>query len=502
MFIRKKKNKSGKTSIQIIDKSRGTYKVAHSVGCASTAEELQVLVHQAQQWLIDHSGQMPIDFDKEQLSAEKILDSISSHRLVGLDLTIGKIFNSIGFDAIKDELFRWLVLYRLIYPKSKLKTTEYLYRYHGVNYDENQIYRYLDKLNKTQKEAIQQISFKHTQQVLNNQISVVFYDVTTVYFEIEKEDELRKTGFSKEGKHQNPQIVLGMLVSIGGYPLAYEIFNGSQFEGQTILPVIEAFKQKYQLERLVVVADSGLLSKSNIELLKEKKYEFIIGARIKSLSQPIKNKILALKLHAQETALIDKDDLKLIISYSEKRAQKDAYNRERGLKRLEKHIKKGKLNKTNINNKGYNKYLRIENEIKVSIDYLKYEEDAKWDGLKGYLTNSRLTTKKIIENYNQLWQIEKAFRVAKTDLKVRPIYHRLQKRIEAHICLNFVAYKVYKELERWLTEKKVGLSATQIIEMAANLFEIEIMLPESKQIIRKKLILTEEHRTLAKIFNF
>ncbi|MCZ0211765.1 transposase, partial [Streptomyces sp. UMAF16] len=87
------------------------------------------------------------------------------------------------------------------------------------------------------------------------------------------------------------------------------------------------------------------------------------------------------------------------------------------------------------------------------IDYLKYEEDAKWDGLKGYLTNSRLTTKKIIENYNQLWQIEKAFRVAKTDLKVRPIYHRLQKRIEAHICLNFVAYKVYKELERWQTEK-------------------------------------------------
>ncbi|MFZ5978222.1 MAG: IS1634 family transposase, partial [Bacteroidota bacterium] len=87
-------------------------------------------------------------------------------------------------------------------------------------------------------------------------------------------------------------------------------------------------------------------------------------------------------------------------------------------------------------------------------------------------------------------------------LKVRPIYHRLQKRIEAHICLNFVAYKVYKELERWLTEKKIGLFATQIIEMAANLFEIEIMLPESKQIIRKKLILTEEHRTLAKIFNF
>lgn len=101
--------------------------------------------------------------------------------------------------------------------------------------------RYLDKLYKSHKTQVQQISYHHTQIILGDEISVVFYDVTTVYFEINDEDDLRKTGFSKEGKHQHPQIVLGLLVSKGGYPLVYEILEGNKFEGQTILPVIDSF---------------------------------------------------------------------------------------------------------------------------------------------------------------------------------------------------------------------------------------------------------------------
>jgi transposase len=502
VFIRQKQNSSGKVSVQIIDKSSGTYKVVRTIGCSAQANEIAALLTKANQWLTDHTGQIEIDFNNEKLTAQNFLDAISSHRLVGLELTVGEIFDSIGFNRIEDALFKWLVLYRVLYPRSKLKTTEYLYRYHGIHYDENQIYRYLDKLNTKQKEQVQQISFEHTRKLLGADITIVFYDVTTLYFEIEREDDFRKTGFSKEGKHQNPQIVLGLLVSTGGYPLAYEIFNGSQFEGHTLLPVIEAFKLKYQLQRLIVVADSGLLSASNLALLKQQGSEFIIGARIKSESEKIKSKILALRLSDNEVAILKKEDMRLIISYSEKRAIKDAYNRQRGLQRLEKQVKKGKLSKAHINNKGYNKYLKIETDIQVSIDYEKYTEDAKWDGLKGYLTNSKLNSKQIIENYNQLWQIESAFRVTKTDLKVRPIYHRLQNRIEAHLCLNFVAYKVYKELERILKLKKSTLSAAKILEIAASLFEIEIILPASKQVIRKKLILNDEQRAIAKIFNF
>src|SRR5690606_39235015 len=135
-------------------------------------------------------------------------------------------------------------------------------------------------------------------------INVVFYDVTTVYFEIDNEDELRKPGFSKEGKHQNPQIVLGLLVSKNGYPLAYDIFEGNKFEGHTMLPLIDEFKEKYNLEQLIIVADSGLLSNQNVIELQEKNYEFILGARIKNESKSIKQKILSLKLENGESTII------------------------------------------------------------------------------------------------------------------------------------------------------------------------------------------------------
>jgi transposase len=156
----------------------------------------------------------------------------------------------------------------------------------------------------------------------------VFYDVTTLYFEIEKEDGLRKTGFSKEGKHQNPQIVLGLLVSRNGYPLAYDIFEGNKFEGHTMLPVLDSFKKTYQLKQMVVIADSGLLSNANMQELQAKDYEFILGARIKNESRQIRHQILSLNLKNGESTIIERDGLKLIITYSDHRAKKDLKNRE------------------------------------------------------------------------------------------------------------------------------------------------------------------------------
>ena len=431
-----------------------------------------------------------------------MLNNITSHKLAGIDLVLGRIFDEIGFNQIEDPLFKDLVLYRLVYPKSKLKTTEYLYRYEQKEYSEDEIYRYLDKLNDTQKESVQNISYKHTKSILGGDVNIVFYDVTTVYFEIDKEDELRKTGFSKEGKHQNPQIVLGLLVSKNGYPLAYDIFEGNQFEGYTMLPIIDSFRSKYDLKQLVVVADSGLLSAKNIEELQSKNYEFILGARIKNESKAIQEKILSMNLKSGESKIIKKGDLKLMITYSDIRARKDKYNREKGLRKLEKRVRTGKLTKTNINNRGYNKYLKFEGEIKVIIDKEKFEQDEKWDGLKGYLTNAKMRTETILENYNHLWRIEKAFRISKTDLKIRPIFHRKQKRIEAHICLNFVAYKVYKELERQLKEKKSELSPEKVIEILQSIYQIEILTPMTKQIIKKTILLNYEHNQLNELFDF
>jgi len=503
MYIRQKKNASGSVSVQIIDKSSGKYKVIKTVGSSHDAGEVLKLQDEANREVTQLTGQLKFNFDvdKEKELVDMFFSGIQQIRLVGPELVLGKLFDGIGFNAIKDELFRHLVIARLCHPVSKLKTTDYLYKHKGISIDVERIYRYLDKLHSKQKELVQQISYSHTLKVLNNTISVVFYDVTTLYFEIEEQDDLRKTGFSKEGKHQHPQILLGLLVSVDGYPLAYEIFEGNKFEGHTMLPVIERFKAKYLLERLIVVADAGLLSNENITELQRKGYEYILGAKIKSEKHVLQQQIQALSLRSGECKEIAKDEsTRLIISYSQSRAKKDALNRQRGLEKIERAVSRGKLSKKNINNRGYNKYLKLEGEINICVDYEKFNKDALWDGLKGYITNTTLSKDLVIEQYGNLWKIEKAFRISKSDLKIRPIYHRLRRRIEAHICIAFCAYKVYKELERQLKIAQVGWSPEKAIDIANTIFKITILTPYSKTQEARLHLPNQEQTELLNIF--
>jgi transposase len=503
MFVRQKQNKSGVISVQVINKSSGKYKVLKTIGSSSDKSIIQQLVKDGEQWIRNYKGIVEFDFDNTDQLFEQFIEGIKQIKVIGVELLLGRVFDQIGFNVIKDELFRKLVIARLCYPASKLKTTEHLRRYEQYETDEDKIYRYLDKLNKTQKRIVQQISYQHTHQILAGDISIVFYDVTTLYFEIKQEDELRKTGFSKEGRHQNPQIVLGLLVSVGGYPLAYEIYKGNKFEGDTMLPVVNLFRRKYKLKKLVIIADAGLLSHKNIQSLQRNGYEYILGARIKNEPDEIKNRILSLQLTNGESAVIEKTQLsKLIISYSSARAAKDNDNRQRGINKLEKLLKAKRLTKAHINNKGYNKFLKMIGEIKISLDKNRINEDKKWDGLKGYITNTTLSKEAVIENYKHLWNIEKAFRIAKTDIQIRPIYHHLQRRIEAHICLAFVAYKVYKELERQLYEKQALISVEKAIEIAKTIYSIQGQKPNSKKAFERILLLTAEQRMLANLFGF
>jgi hypothetical protein len=379
MFVRKKPNKSGIVSVQVIDKSSGKYRVRKTIGCSADPLQVNRLVVEAESWIKHYKGEIPIDFEGRRIQVEYFLDHISELSTCGVGMLLGRIFDEIGFNQIDSPLFRPLVLTRIEYPVSKLKTTDYWFKYHNTSVDVVKIYRYLDRLHKHEKEAIQGISYQHTQKILGGEIKIVFYDVTTIYFEAEREDDLRKNGFSKDGKHQNPQIVLGLLVSDGGYPLAYDIFEGNKYEGETMLPIIDAFKERYGFEQLTIVADAGLINHQNIEELSQRSYPYILGARIKNESGTIKKNILSLSLKDGQYKMIKKDD-----------------------------------NTT----------------------------------------------------YSQLWQIEKAFRISKHDLKIRPIYHRVQRRIESHICLSFVAYKIYKELESQLKEKKLGLSPEKAIDTA------------------------------------
>lgn len=506
MFIRKKKNRSGTTSIVVVDKSSGAYREIKTIGTSENVDEIATYYQQGKKWIATYLGDQDMFEKHERESEEKqftayLLSNVEHILLNGTQLILNRVFTLTGFDAIEDSIFRQLVIARLSQPMSKSATVEYLKSHFDEDLQLHRIYRYLDKLYDTQREKIQQISVEHTRKVLGGEIGLMFYDVTTLYFETDHGDELRETGFSKDGKHSQPQVVLGLLVSRGGYPLSYSIFNGSQYEGRTMLPVVEDFIQRFRLDDFVIVADSGLMNQKNIALLESGKYKYIIGARIKNESDAIKKWILSLEKQNGTFHEITKGNSRLIVGYSEKRAKKDSYNRDKGVRKLLKAYKSGRITKENINKRGYNKFLEISDNVKVSIDYNKIAQDQQWDGLKGYITNTDLPVKEVYEQYRGLWTVERAFRITKGTIEIRPMFHFTPKRIEAHVCICFVAYKVYKELERILCIGGINMSVDKVLDIAKTITTIKINLPISGNTMIKTMLLTQKHRSIDKLFD-
>ena len=501
MFVRKKRNKSGSISIQVINKSNG-YRVLKTVGAAREPEEIERLVELGQVFITRQNNQYSL-FPQDEHDNAVVLDFVrtlpnASIRTIGPELIFGRLFDEIGFDAIGERLFRDIVVARLVNPTSKLKTVDYLYRYQGKTISPDSIYLFLDRLNDRHSQQAQQIAYQHSRKILKC-INAVFYDMTSLYFEAEDEDDLRKIGFSKDGKFQNPQIMLGLLVGENGYPIGYDIFEGNTFEGNTLLPVLQRIEKQYNFGKPVVVADAAMLSRKNLDALEEGKYPFIVAARIHNetaaMQQEIINQCSGLS-NGQSVAIKRNNGHRLIVACSDKRAKKDKYNRERGLQRLARRVALGQLTKEHLNNRGYNKFLKLTGKVKVEIDQEKVKQSVRWDGLKGYLTNTDLPADRVIENYGQLWHIEKAFRISKTDLRIRPMYHRRRRRIEAHILVAFVAYTLYKELERRLKEADVSISPKRAAELTQNMYEISFKLSTDPQLHRILLQMDGEQRQL------
>lgn len=507
MYVRKKKNRSGSTSVVVVDKSSGKIRYLITVGVSSDEKEVAELYKKGKKWISMHCGARDIFVEQAREQEEKqvteyLLSNVENILLNGTQLILSQAFRLVGFDVIEDEIFKHLVISRLCQPQSKVATVDYLKSHFDEDVELHKIYRYLDKLQSCGQEKVQEISVEHTRRILDGKIGLVFYDVTTLYFETDNDDDLRKRGYSKDGKHAQPQIVLGLLVSAGGYPLAYSIHEGNKYEGHTMLPVIEDFVKKFDLQDFVIVADSGLMSNDNIALLEEKKYKYILGARIKNESNLLKTWILS--LDKQDGGFYEyqkTETARLIVGYSENRAKKDRHNRDKGIKRLEKEYKNTTLTKDKVNKRGYNKFLEIDKDINVKINYDKIAEDAKWDGLKGYITNTGLSANTVYEEYSGLWQVERAFRITKGTLELRPMFHFTGKRIEAHVCICFVAYKVYKEFERILKINNINMSVDKVLDIAKTITTIKIKLPLSGETMTKTMLLTAKHKSVALLFD-
>jgi hypothetical protein len=504
MFVRKKANASGSVSVQVIDKANG-YRVVKTLGAARDPAEIERLVEMGKAFIARQSKQYAL-FPRHERDNAIVLDFVqtlqnASIRTLGPELVFGRLFDEIGFGAIPERLFRDIVVARLVYPTSKLKTVDYLYRYQGKSVSADSVYLFLDRLNDRYGRQARQIAYLHSRKVLRK-ISVVFYDMTSLYFEAEDEDDLRRIGFSKDGKFQNPQILLGLLVGENGYPIGYDIFQGNTFEGKTLLPVLERIQREYGFDKPVVVADAAMLSQDNLDLLDEARYPFIVAARLRNETSRMQEEILrrCAGLANGQSVVIERDDgRRLIVSYSDKRARKDAHNRDRGLRRLRQRVGTGRMTKEHLNNRGYNKFLKLTGEVRVEIDEGKVVQAARWDGLKGYLTNTDLPAEAVIEHYGQLWHIEKAFRISKTDLRIRPMYHRRRRRIEAHVLVAFVAYTIYKELERRLREAGLPMTPSRAAELTQTMYEMSFTLPNDPELRRILLQMDDEQQQLYKL---
>lgn len=493
MFVRRKHNRSGTTSIQVIAKVDGKYRVQKSFGSSRDEGVLAKLEQKARQWSDEHEFGEALFAPAGAAEYDAIMAGIGQDqlRLVGPELVYGRLFDKIGFGAVRtsdNDIFKSLVVTRLYRPGSKLKTLRYMAYFMNKFYDEDKIYRYLDELcwrpgtkgkAKTYdgKHDVEQVTYEQTKRVLGGTVAVVFYDTTTMYFE-SREDDVRTPGWSKDGKNANPQVVLGLLVGPGGNPIGYEIHPGNTYEGHTMIPIIEKLQQRFGFPKPIVVADAGLLSKENIRDLEEDGYEYILGARIRSQSEEFKEQIAELELsNGQSTSIQLTKTRRMVVTMSDARARKNAADREKGLKRLEKRFKSDKLTKDKLNNRGYNRFLSMSGDATIKIDYDKVAKDERLDGYKGYTTNSSLSDDRVIEEYGYLFMIERAFRFCKTDLDIRPIYHRLFNRIEAHVCICFVAYTIMLELERVLKLAESHITLDRARFLAEKIYQIDYVNP-------------------------
>ena len=395
----------------------------------------------------DLSPDQPLTVDMKLLREE-------SRVVVGIHEIYGKMFDELGFDRVVGDparrvqaakTIKHLVMARIANPSSKRKSVINLEQDFGVKLDLNAVYRTLDYVDEQSIELIQKKAWDAAKGLFAQKIDVIFYDCTTLYFESFVEDELREKGLSKEHRFSESQVLLAMMVTREGLPLGYRLYNGATWEGHTLKDAIEHVKRMAEVDRLVFVADSGLLSKDNLAVIEKSEKQYIVAARLKNQPESIKKQILDKGSYQQGDHMLIKEialpgERRLLVNYTEKRARKDAYDRQKALAKLQKKINKSKNPESFISNAGYRKYLKIEHQQSVKIDEEKIRNAEQWDGLHGIITNiNDMPAKDAFEQYAGLWQIEESFRLTKHDLRVRPIYHWTPRRIQAHVAICFMA---------------------------------------------------------------
>jgi len=463
-YVKVSTSKSGAWTVQLATKNYGKSVILRHIGSAHTPTELKRLKNIARQEL-ERPALGQTDLFTTHLDLDRV--RVTSHKPEYLERIIAHYYKLLGFDELGPVLLFDLVLMRIYQPCSKLRSLRLLETQFGRSYSFQSAYRLMDTLAKDEHRSKTQLEKKlytaHKEHY-NTPLTVVLYDVTTLYFESARDgDEYKLPGYSKDGKHKDPQILVGLLTNISGFPLGYETFAGNTFEGGTLLIALQNWQNQFNSSKLRVIADAGMLSKINVEKLSSAGFDFIVGARLKSVPASLTKKLLKLEQEDGITHELQHSGHRLIVHYSTKRAKKDLNTIKKAVNKAEAII----TGKQSL--KRRSKFVAItimskDKDQTLSLNQAAIDQDKALAGFKGYITNlSDAPAEEIISQYKELIHVEQSFRMSKHDLRARPVFHHKEDSIKAHLLIVVMALAIGR-----LVEKEANQSIQKTVEQLGN----------------------------------
>lgn len=459
MRIRTVKTKSGSFAVQVVSKHRGKLTVHKHIGSYRSEREKTGLLFEANLFIRDHDDIQQNIWQYERERRESLNPTgvkITQSQPLFLYRLLSNIYDRLDLNALEDEVVRDLIVARIYQPVSKRETVDILSDSFGKTYSLKTIYRHLRvAIDHGLKEKFQSSLISFTRKQLHDSLRLVFYDVTTLAFDSQAKNGLKDFGFSKDHRSQDVQIVVGLVVNHDGFPLYFDVFNGRTFEGKTFLSVVDKIKNILQCSDLIVVADAAMISRINVEELEKKHIGFIVGARLASLPVKLQSQISqGISGQDQKTITVTYLNHRLVCQYLLKRASKDKSNREKQTDKARNIIS----SPAKISSR-YRFVKTVNGQYQINEGLI--EKAKRLEGIKGYLTNTNLDVAEVISRYHNLWRIEKAFRITKTDLEARPVFLRLDKTITAHLIIVFAGLAISRFLEI-----KTGMSIRHILKVA------------------------------------
>ncbi len=507
MFVRAKTVRSGKRTYRYLhiveNRWEGGRTRQHVIGSLGRLDEIQAQgdLERVIRQLVDHCPSVKLVRAQAEGSLKVLADKVWGPVLVferlwvelGLKDFLAKAARGRRFEFDFERMVFAQVLQRFLEPGSDLRGSKWVRTVNGDGLDTLRLphfYRCLGPLWE-RKEAIEEALFRRGLDLFSQKLDLVFFDTTSTYFEGATLQGWAKRGKSKDHRPDHLQLVIGVVMRPDGLPVCCEIWPGNTSDMKTVVPIIEALKQRFQIRKVVFVCDRGMVSKENLKAMTAAKYEYIVGVKMRGLlevrdevlGRAGRYQIVGANLQVKEVFM---DHRRYVVCYNPDEAAKDRHDREAILEKIEKKLKSGGV-KALMSNRGYKRFLKVQKES-ATIDHKKVDEDARYDGKYVLRTTTKLPAAEVAESYKQLTWIERLWRELKDAVRMRPVYHwQKRENVKGHIFTGYLALYLSALLRRKLRDAGVKAQWDEVIRDLSSLRAITVEIGAEKYLMRSPL---------------